>query len=190
MGRLEGKVAVILGAAGEGNMGQTIARRFSREGARCVVAGRRPHRCRRSQPKSAVGMQSATSRVRPTSKRWRKLPSTPVVESTLRSIARVGADGEAPRYHRGADRPPDRAAVQGPLFFLQVFAGLMAQSGGGSIITMSSASVYALLTTTPPISAPRPAPMRWYAASRTSSCARREGQFDRAGTDRHTDDRA
>ena len=34
---------------------------------------------------------------------------------------------------------------KGPYFFLQVFAGLMAQSGGGSIITMSSASVYALL---------------------------------------------
>jgi NAD(P)-dependent dehydrogenase (short-subunit alcohol dehydrogenase family) len=34
---------------------------------------------------------------------------------------------------------------KGPYFFLQVFAGLMAQTGGGSIITMSSASVYALL---------------------------------------------
>ena len=34
---------------------------------------------------------------------------------------------------------------KGPYFFLQVFADLMAQTGGGSIITMSSASVYALL---------------------------------------------
>ena len=40
MGRINGKVAVILGAAGEGNMGQTIARRFAAEGARVVVAGR------------------------------------------------------------------------------------------------------------------------------------------------------
>lgn len=40
MGRLENKVAVVLGAATEGNMGQVIARRFTQEGARVVVAGR------------------------------------------------------------------------------------------------------------------------------------------------------
>jgi len=40
MGRLEGKVAVVLGAAGRDNMGQAIARRFHEEGARVVVAGR------------------------------------------------------------------------------------------------------------------------------------------------------
>ena len=37
---LEGKVAVVLGAAGRDNMGQDIARRFAEEGARVVVAGR------------------------------------------------------------------------------------------------------------------------------------------------------
>ncbi len=41
MARLDGKVAVILGAAGEGNMGQSIARRFAGEGARVIVAGRK-----------------------------------------------------------------------------------------------------------------------------------------------------
>lgn len=40
MGRLQGKVAVVLGAAGKDNMGQVIARRFVDEGARLVVAGR------------------------------------------------------------------------------------------------------------------------------------------------------
>jgi NAD(P)-dependent dehydrogenase (short-subunit alcohol dehydrogenase family) len=40
-GRLEGKVAVVLGAAGPGNMGQVVARRFAAEGSRVVVAGRR-----------------------------------------------------------------------------------------------------------------------------------------------------
>src|SRR5260370_40123620 len=40
MGKLDGKIAVVLGAAGEGNMGQAIARRFFLEGARVVVAGR------------------------------------------------------------------------------------------------------------------------------------------------------
>jgi len=37
---LQGKTAIVLGAAGRGNMGQEIARRFSAEGARVVVAGR------------------------------------------------------------------------------------------------------------------------------------------------------
>lgn len=37
---LEGKVAVVIGAAGRDNMGQVIARRFAAEGAKVVVAGR------------------------------------------------------------------------------------------------------------------------------------------------------
>lgn len=40
MTRLQGKTAVVLGAAGRDNMGQEIARRFAEEGARVVVAGR------------------------------------------------------------------------------------------------------------------------------------------------------
>ena len=40
MGRLKGKVAFVLGAAGEGNMGQVIARRFAAEGAKVAVGGR------------------------------------------------------------------------------------------------------------------------------------------------------
>ena len=41
MGRLEGKKAVVLGAAGRDNMGQVIARRLRAEGAQVVVAGRK-----------------------------------------------------------------------------------------------------------------------------------------------------
>lgn len=40
MTRLAGKQAVVLGAAGHGNMAQVIARRFADEGAAVVVAGR------------------------------------------------------------------------------------------------------------------------------------------------------
>ncbi|MBI1402830.1 MAG: SDR family oxidoreductase [Porphyrobacter sp.] len=41
MGQLEGKSAVILGAASEGNMGQVTARLFAAEGAKVMVAGRK-----------------------------------------------------------------------------------------------------------------------------------------------------
>src|SRR5687768_15886874 len=40
MGQLQDKVAIVIGAAGRDNMGQVIARRFSAEGAKVVVAGR------------------------------------------------------------------------------------------------------------------------------------------------------
>jgi 2-hydroxycyclohexanecarboxyl-CoA dehydrogenase len=41
VGKLEGKVALVLGAASRDNMGQTIARKFAAEGATVVVAGRK-----------------------------------------------------------------------------------------------------------------------------------------------------
>ncbi len=41
MGQLEGKTAVIIGAANPGNMGQVIARLFASEGAKVMVAGRK-----------------------------------------------------------------------------------------------------------------------------------------------------
>jgi len=40
MNRLVGKYAYVLGAAGRGNMGQAIARRFAAEGAKVAVGGR------------------------------------------------------------------------------------------------------------------------------------------------------
>src|SRR5687767_3028184 len=41
MAALQGKVAVVLGAASRDNMGQHIAHRFAAEGAQVVVAGRK-----------------------------------------------------------------------------------------------------------------------------------------------------
>ncbi len=40
MGKLDGKAALIIGAAGKDNMGQVIARRMADEGATVMVAGR------------------------------------------------------------------------------------------------------------------------------------------------------
>jgi len=40
MGRFDGKVVSIVGAAGQDNMGQVMARRFAAEGAKVVVSGR------------------------------------------------------------------------------------------------------------------------------------------------------
>lgn len=47
MGRLEGKRAVILGAAGQDNMGQVIAKRLRDEGADVLVSGRKEDELKR-----------------------------------------------------------------------------------------------------------------------------------------------
>ncbi|MBI1181940.1 MAG: SDR family oxidoreductase [Alphaproteobacteria bacterium] len=41
MARMDGKVVVVMGASGQGSMGQATARRFAREGAKVVIAARR-----------------------------------------------------------------------------------------------------------------------------------------------------
>ena len=44
---LDGKVTLILGAAGKDNMAQVMARRFAKEGAKLVLAGRNEDALRR-----------------------------------------------------------------------------------------------------------------------------------------------
>ena len=46
MGRFDGKVVSIVGAASKDNMGQVMARRFAAEGAKVVVSGRNEERLR------------------------------------------------------------------------------------------------------------------------------------------------
>jgi 2-hydroxycyclohexanecarboxyl-CoA dehydrogenase len=146
MGRLEGKVAVILGAAGQGNMGQTIARRFSREGARCVVAGRQ-----------AAPLQTLAAEIAGRDAICditRKADVEALAKKAIDAYGRVDVAinctgwGLMTKLLDTTEEQIDRLTAlqfKGPYFFLQVFAAAMAQSGGGSIITMSSASVYALL---------------------------------------------
>ena len=146
MGRLEGKVAVVLGAAGEGNMGQVIARRFAREGARCVVAGRQ------AAPlevlATEIGGRAATCDI------TRKAEVESLGQLAVDAYGRVDVAinctgwGLMAKLLETSEEQIDKLTAlqfKGPYFFLQVFCGLMSQSGGGSIITISSASVYALL---------------------------------------------
>jgi NAD(P)-dependent dehydrogenase (short-subunit alcohol dehydrogenase family) len=146
MGRIDGKVAVILGAAGQGNMGQTIARRFALEGARVVVAGRQeaPLRALAGEldgmpvvcdiTKSAdVNALAATAR-----------------ERHGRIDIAVNCTGWAPmtKLLEVREEELDKLCAlqfKGVYFFLQTMVAEMAAGGGGSIIQMSSASAYALL---------------------------------------------
>jgi 2-hydroxycyclohexanecarboxyl-CoA dehydrogenase len=146
MARINGKVAVILGAAGQGNMGQTIARRFADEGARVVVAGRHEASLR-----ALAEELRGTALVCDITKSADVAALAQTVRQQLGRIdIAVNCTGWAPmtRLLDVKEEELDKLCAlqfKGVYFFLQSMVTEMAAGGGGSIIQMSSASAYALL---------------------------------------------
>jgi NAD(P)-dependent dehydrogenase (short-subunit alcohol dehydrogenase family) len=146
MGRLQGKVAVVLGAASAGNMGQTIARRYAAEGARVVVAGRHDAELA-SLAREIDGLAvlcDITS----------KAQVDALAEQAIAAYGRVDIAvncagwGLIAKLLETTEADLDRILAlqfKGPFFFFQAFVGAMARSGGGSVITLSSASTKAVL---------------------------------------------
>ena len=146
MGRINGKVAVVLGAAGEGNMGQVIARRFASEGARIVVAGRR------QAPLQALAEELGGEYCVCDVTRSAEVAALVrfAVERAGRLDIAVNCRGWAPMTKLldvKEEELEKLCALQfkGVYFFLQSMVAQMAAAGGGSIVQMSSASAYALL---------------------------------------------
>jgi 2-hydroxycyclohexanecarboxyl-CoA dehydrogenase len=146
MNRLESKVAVVLGAAGENNMGQVIARCFAEAGARVVVAGRNDA----SLSEFAAQIQGRHCVCDIT----RKADIAALCQAAVEFYGRIDIAvnctglGLMARLRDTTEEQLDQLVdlqFKGTFFFLQVFAEQLAATGGGSIITMSSASVYALL---------------------------------------------
>ncbi len=146
MTRLEGKSAVILGAAGRDNMGQVMARTFAREGARVLVAGRNEAPLR--EIASEIGGEHATCDI--TRKADVEALATTAVTRFGKVDIAVNCTGwglMAKLLDTTEEQLDQLSALQfkGPYFFLQSFVGRMAKSGGGSVIQVSSASVHAIL---------------------------------------------
>jgi NAD(P)-dependent dehydrogenase (short-subunit alcohol dehydrogenase family) len=144
--KLQGKVAVILGAAGRENMGQTIARRFAEEGARVVVAGRK------QPPLEALARELNGEYILCDVTRKADVEAlvAGAVERCGRIDVAVNCSGWAPlsKLLETTEEELDRLSAlqfKGTYFFLQATVRAMAAAGGGSIIQMSSASVHALL---------------------------------------------
>lgn len=146
MRRLEGKVAVVLGAAGADNMGQVIARRFATEGAKVVVAGRKV------EALAALSSEIAGSHI--VCDITRKADVERVAAHARETFGRVDVAVNCTGWGLMAkllDTSEEQIDAlmdlqfKGVYFFLQAFCPAIAASGGGSIITMSSASVYSLL---------------------------------------------
>jgi 2-hydroxycyclohexanecarboxyl-CoA dehydrogenase len=146
MGRINGKVAVILGAAGEGNMGQVIARRFASEGAEVVVSGR-----------NETGLKSLAQELGGQYCVCDITRSDDVAALARFAAERLGSvdiavncTGWAPMTKLLEVKEPEldklcALQVKGVYFFLQSMVSQMAAGSGGSIVHMSSASAYALL---------------------------------------------
>lgn len=146
MNRISGKVAVILGAAGEGNMGQTIARRFAAEGARVIVAGRN-EKPLQELAREIEGLYRACDITR--SGEVGALAQYALEHAGSVDIA-VNCTGWAPmtKLLDVQEHELDKLSAlqfKGVYFFLQSMVAAMAKGAGGSIVQMSSASAYALL---------------------------------------------
>ena len=139
MERLKGKIAVVLGAAGKGNMAQTIARRFRAEGAQVVVGGRKMDELKRFAAETGcIAVQCDITK----SEDIDSLVKIALDKFGSISIA-VNATGWGllrPFLETSLEELVQMSALQfiGPFQFFQ--AMVKAMKNGGSIIQISSAT--------------------------------------------------
>ena len=144
MGRLEGKGAVVLGAAGRDNMGQVIARRFAAEGAKVLVAGRKLDELARFADE--IGGHWAACDI---TKRDDVFALADTAKSKLGGV-QIGVNATGwgflkPFLENSEDELKAMSDLQfvGPIFFLQAMIGAM--TDGGSLIQISSATATIML---------------------------------------------
>lgn len=146
MGQLDNKVAVVLGAAGKGNMAQVIARRLAAEGAKVVLSGR--HKGPLKELASEINGSHFVADITD------KSNLEDLVKHAVKThggchigVNAVGVNLTGPIMHT-TEKELDwiiAAHLKGTYFFMQTFGAHMKDSGGGSLIQMSSATVEALI---------------------------------------------
>jgi len=144
MGRLDGKAAIVLGAANAGNMGQHIARRFVAEGAAVVVAGRKLYPLQRLADE--LGGHACVCDI--TSKADNVALGAFAREALGKVDIAVNATGWGylSPFLDSSEEDIDRIMdlqFKGPFFFFQAMIGTMEH--GGSIIQISSATATIML---------------------------------------------
>ncbi len=144
MGRLQGKGAVVLGAAGAGNMGQMIAKRLADEGAKVLVAGRKDDELARFA--SEIGGEWAHCDI---TKRGEVFAMAAAAKEKLGNV-QIGVNATGwgflkPFLDNTQEELEAMTALQfiGPFYFYQAMIGAMDQ--GGSIIQISSATATIML---------------------------------------------
>ncbi|MBB4615006.1 SDR family NAD(P)-dependent oxidoreductase [Novosphingobium taihuense] len=140
MKSLAGKVAIVMGATREGNMGQAIARRFLDEGANVVVSGR-----------SAAGLDafaSATGAMAIPADVSNREAVSALFQNVQERFGQVDiAVNAAATAQYGPFEEMTEAEIdemlaiifKGGIWFMQAAIGAMKASGGGAIVNVSSA---------------------------------------------------
>lgn len=148
MGQLEGKTAVVLGAASKDNIGQTIARLFAEEGATVMVAGR--HEDVLAELAKEIGGHYAQCDI--TSHAQVHALAQKAASEMGRVDAAINCSGWGllsnllDTTEEQLDRMSD-LQFKGVHHFLQAFVKVMSEQDptGGSIISLSSATTRALI---------------------------------------------
>lgn len=146
MNRLKNKTAIVLGAAGRGNMGQVIAARFAEEGAKVLVAGRKAGELERFAKE--IGGAYAICDI------TKKEDCDALVAKTEETFGGVDIAvnatgwGFVKRFEKTTEEELDKIIAlqfKGPFYFYQAVAPAMKKRGGGSIIQISSATASIML---------------------------------------------
>jgi NAD(P)-dependent dehydrogenase (short-subunit alcohol dehydrogenase family) len=146
MGRMQDKVALVLGAAAKDNMGQAVARRLASEGAKVVVAGR--HEAPLKDIAAEIGGDYAICDI---TKRAdieaAKDKSVATFGGCHAAINTVGWAPLSPILEAPEEQIDALMDIQfkGTYFFLQVFGKYMSENGGGTIVHLSTATSYCLI---------------------------------------------
>ncbi|MEM9170832.1 MAG: SDR family oxidoreductase [Pseudomonadota bacterium] len=145
MNALDGKSAIVLGAAGKDNMGQAIARRLYADGAKVTVAGRHEDELKRftAEIDGDYALCDITDKA-----------GVDALVDAARSkhggphvAVNATGWGLVKRFEKTDEADLDQMLAlqfKGPFFFLQACAEAM-KAGGGSIIQISSATASVLL---------------------------------------------
>jgi NAD(P)-dependent dehydrogenase (short-subunit alcohol dehydrogenase family) len=148
MGQLEGKTAVILGAASQGNMGQTIARLFASEGARVMVAGRKeaPLAALAEEIGGAHALCDISSHAEVNALADKAKSTFGRVDIAINTTGWALLKSLLETTEEDLDRITD-LQFKGVHHFLQAFVRVMTeqQPTGGSLISLSSATTRALI---------------------------------------------
>ena len=144
MGRLAGKVGIVLGAASRDNMGQHIAARLSAEGAKIVVAGRHMDELERFAKTINGAACSCDITKKPDLENLARFATETFghIDIAVNATGWGLLKGFLETTEDELDRMTD-LQFKGPFQFLQVMAATMDR--GGSLIQISSATATIML---------------------------------------------
>lgn len=148
MGQLEGKSAVILGAASTGNIGQVIARLFASEGAKVIVAGRHeePLAALASEIGGTYALCDITDHAQVHALAGKAASEYGRVDAAINCTGWGLLSNLLETTQEDLDTITD-LQFKGTHHFLQAFVKVMSEQEptGGSIISLSSATTKALI---------------------------------------------